>query len=91
MDLPGAGVVEAPASVGVTEPTTGEPFVSVLVVATGAGGEEVSAGVPVDDVFAGVPVEVSCTGGTGVTCVVEGSGLPPGVVVGVVPLLIAPA
>lgn len=84
MERPGAGVVEAPpaAVVGVTEPMTGEPFASVLVVGEGAGGEFVSPA---------RVVEPPATGATGVTRVVAGSaGLPAGVVVGAVPLLRAP-
>ena len=78
MEWPGAGVVEVPVAVGVMEPTTVAPFESVLVVGTGAGVEVLSTEEVVGD---------PTIGGTGVTCVVEGSGLLAGVVV---PLLMAP-
>ena len=78
MEWPGAGVVEAPVAVGVMEPTTVAPLESVLVVGKGAGAEVLSPEEVIGD---------PTIGGTGVTCVVEGSGLLAGVVV---PLLMAP-
>ena len=76
MELPPAATADV--GDGVKEPTTGEPFAAVLVVATGAAalvasGEE------------GVAI-----GATGLTCEVAGSGLLSAeVVAGVVPLAIS--
>ena len=75
MELPPAATAEE--GDGVTEPTTGEPFAAVLVVATTGAAALVASG---ED---GVAI-----GATGLTCEVAGSGLLSAeVVAGVVPLL----
>lgn len=75
-ELPPA--VTAAVGVDVKEPTTGEPFVSVLVVATTTGAAAL--------VSSGEDVEI---GATGLMGVVADSGLFAEVVVGVVPLLMS--
>ena len=65
---------------GVKEPTTGEPFAAVLVVATATGAVALVASAE----------EGVAIGATGLTCEVAGSGLLSAeVVVGVVPLVMS--
>ncbi len=75
MELPPAA---AAVGDGVKEPTTGEPFAAVLVVATTGAAALVASAEAVE------------IGATGLTCEVAGSGLLSGeVVAGVVPLLMS--
>ena len=76
MELPPATTAEV--GDGVTDPTTGEPFAAVLVVATAEAAALVAS------------VEGVAIGGTGLTREVAGSGLSfAEVVAGVVPLLMS--